>query len=386
MITLSADNRSLLLGAPYTYLQDNNTSGQSSLGVINTNDLSPGSFVLVGLFGNPTSEIFQVGVVSTENQSFALLDMTGLPTSTAFSHNESTRITVMPFNQIAFYWTPSTGTIADETPVFDLNTPLSGWLPIDPTAWFTSYDDSSKLSGFGWFLFRNSNTLEASQPSNAIPYGGFATNTVQYIFNDFMSLLNNRELKLVTNMDMFSWLNEGNNLMRNKLNLTNPEYTASTPQTVLFLEGVSEYLLPPDFGDLVQIIDNTSDKHAIEWISIKDAMEYKGGRLRYYIRGRYIGFVPIPGTPFASSTTGFIYTYRSKGYRFTGLDDAIDLPDNGFYALKDWMMYRACLKFQNPNAQVYYKGFNDGLNQMIVSSLHRDANLDTWGIAPNANA
>jgi hypothetical protein len=114
-------------------------------------------------------------------------------------------------------------------------------------------------------------------------------------------------------------------------------------------------------------------------------MHYVNGTIRYYIRGRYIGFVPTPGLfntiPFGTCT----YIYRSKGTRLTGLDDPVNLPDNGAYVLKDWMMYRACLKFQNPNAQVYYKAFNDGLNQMIVSSVHRDANLDSWKIAPWAN-
>jgi hypothetical protein len=185
---------------------------------------------------------------------------------------------------------------------------------------------------------------------------------------------------------MFSWLNEGNALIRNKLNLSNPEYTASDVQTLNLIAGAAEYLLPADFGDLVQIVDNTTRKTPIEWISIKDAMAYLQSTLMYYIRGRYIGFVPTPSALSLSSVSSLSYRYRSKGGRFTGLDDLVDLPDNGAFCAKDWMMYRACLKFQNPNAQIYYKAFNDGLNQMIVSSFHRDANLDSWGIAGWANA
>jgi hypothetical protein len=386
MITLSADNRSLLLGAPYTALRDNNSSGQSSLVVLNSSDVLTGAFVLIGLFGNPTSEMFQVGTVDNSTQSIQLLDVNGANAQTLFSHTESTRVTVLPFNQVRFFWTAATGTIADETPTFDTNNPLSSWFNVDPSAWFTTYDDGTHTTGFGWFLFQNSVSQEASQPSNAIPYSGFATNSVQFIFNDFLSLLNNKELRLVTNQDMFSWLNEGNALIRNKLNLSNPEYTASDVQTLNFISGASEYLLPADFGDLVQIVDNTTRKTPIDWISIKDAMAYLQHVLKYYIRGRYIGFVPTPDVLSINSVSAVFYRYRSKGGRFTGLDDLVDLPDNGAFVMKDWMMYRACLKFQNPNAQIYYKAFNDGLNQMIVSSFHRDANLDSWGIAPWANA
>jgi len=382
MITLSADNRSLLIGAPYTYLSDNNVSGQAKLEVVNASEIDVDNFILVGLFGNPSAEIFRViGVTST---SITLGDITGVPAMTQFSHPESSRVTVLPFNQVQFFWTAATGTIADENPVPDTNNPLSVLLDIDASNWFTAFDDATHSTGFGWFLFQNSVTAEGSQWSNAIPYAGFATNSVQFIFNDFLSLLNNRELKLVTNQDMFSWLNEGNALIRNKLNLSNPEYTVSTPQTITFVVGQSEYQLPSDFGDLVQIVDASDQKRPIDWISIKDAMAYIGSVLKYYIRGRYIGFVPFPTA--ISPTATCTYAYRSKGGRFTGLDDPVDLPDNGAFVLKDWMMYRACLKFQNPNAQIYYKAFNDGLNQMIVSSFHRDANLDCWGIAPEANA
>ncbi len=386
MITLSADNRSLLIGAPYTYLSDNNESGKVSLTVVNSTEITVGSFILVGLFGNPSSEIFRVLGVS--GQSVTLGDTAGNQNPTKHAHPESSRVTVLPYNQVRFFWTALTGTISDETPTPDLNNPLSGWLDIDPTAWFTAYNDSTHSTGFGWFLFQNSFTADGSQWSNAIPYAGFTTNSVQFIFNDFLSLLNNKELKLVTNQDMFSWLNEGQNIIRNKLNLSNPEYTVSAPVTINFIAGQYEYLLPSDFGDIVQIVDATSSKRPIDWISIRDAMQYTGSVIKYYIRGRYIGFVPTPDS-FSTNQLSFstcTYRYRSKGNRLTGLDDPVDLPGNGAFVLKDWMMYRASLKFQNPNVQVYYKAFNDGLNQMIVASFHRDANLDSWGIADWANA
>lgn len=374
------------MGGDFSYLSNNHVSGVSTLTVVNANSFSVNDFIIVGLFGNPSAELFRILSLNTTARTITIGTTAGVATATKFPHSESSRVTVIQFDHVEFYWTALLGTIADETPTPNINTPLSGSVAIDPASWYTTYDDTGHTTGFGWFVFHNSITSESSQWSNAIPYAGFATNSVQFIFNDFLSLLNNKELKLVTNQDMFSWINEGNSLIRNKLNLSNPEYTVSTPQTITLVSGTAEYQLASDFGDLVQIVDSTSETAPAEFMSIKDAMSYTGSITHYYVRGRYIGFVPTPDASTLLASPTYSYRYRSKGSRFTDLDDLVDLPDNGAYVLKDWMMYRACLKFQNPNVQVYYKAFNDGLNQMIVSSISRDANLDSWGIAAHANA
>lgn len=381
MISITADNRSLISVAPYSFLVDNHAGGVNTLTLVNTDGMVVGDMLLVGLFGNGTAEIFRIGSINESAQTITLLDRSGASTSTTFAHEESTRVSIIPYDQIRFYWTALLGTIADETPTFASTTPLTSWQDIIPSDWFTTYNDEGHSTGFGWFVFRNSVTATESQNSNAVPYAGFAANSVQQIFSDFTSLLNNKELKLVTNDDMFSWLNEGIAIMKNKLNLSNPEYTVSTEQSLAIVVSTSEYQLPSDFSDLVQITDGESNPMAIPMITIANAMSYNGDTTKYYIRGRYIGFVPTP-----SATATYKYRYRSKGSRVTDLDDLIDVPDSGFYILKDWMMWRASLKFQNPNAATYYKSFADGLNTMIASSVKRDANQDTWGISSYANA
>lgn len=379
MITLSADNRSLLQTGPYTYLIDNTTSGVNTLAVANTDGFTVGDLILIGLFGNENAEIFRISAINTTTGVFTLVTRTATSTTTQYAHAESTKVTKIQFDQVRFYWTALTGTIADEDPTFATTTPLTGWTDIRPSDWFTTYDDAAHSTGFGWFLFQNSVSSEASQNSNSIPYAGFANNTVKTIFDDFSSLLNSKELTLVSNDDMFSWLNEGIALMRNKLNLSNPEYTVSTLKTLTIIAGTSEYLLDSDFGDLVQIIDGESTP--INAATIKQAMAYTGNQPYYYLRGRYIGIVPTP-----TVATTYNYRYRSRGTRLTSYDDLVDLPDHGFYVVKDWMMYRASLKFQNPNSATYRKAFTDGLNEMIISSVKRDAGLDSWGIASWASA
>jgi len=180
--------------------------------------------------------------------------------------------------------------------------------------------------------------------------------------------------------DRFSWLNEALSLVKNKLNLTNTEYTVSTPQTLNLISGTTEYILPSDFADLVYIKEDNSDKTPVPFIKISDAQSYTGSTLAYYLRGRYIGIVPTP-----SSRSTLTFGYRANATRVSSLSTYIDLPDNAFYSLKDFMLYRANKKFQNPNAESYYESFSNSVNLSIQSAVKRDANLDSWSIASNAN-
>lgn len=380
MITLRADNRTLTQNAKYSYLIDNYASGSASIYVTNTDGFSVGSFVLIGEFGQESSEIFRIGSVSSSTGQIGLLNASGSGDSTTFAHPESTKVYVIPYNQVRFYWTAATGTISDETPTFANTTPLTGYTDLDPTSWYTVYNDEGHSTGFGWFLYYNSVSTISSQNSNPIPYAGFSVNTVAQVFGDFDSLLNVNEIKLVTITDKFAWLNEALAVLKNKLNLTNIEYLVSTEQSLSIVAGTSEYQLPADFADLVSIYDTTSWAAPIPFISLSKIGSYTGDTTFYYIRNRYIGFVPTPET-----STTYKYRYRAKSTAATSLSTYIDLPDNAFYTLKDWMMYRACMKFNNPMAKMYYESFSNSVNLYMQSAVKRDANLDSWSAAPEAN-
>jgi hypothetical protein len=182
--------------------------------------------------------------------------------------------------------------------------------------------------------------------------------------------------------DKYSWLNEALAIFNVKLNLTNTEYTVSTPQTISIIAGVEEYLLPDDFSDLVEVKAPTG--FTVDFLPINKKMEYNSAiptTVKYYLRGRYIGFTPIP------KGTGDIYsyTYHRKSVAATNGSTYIDLPDNAFYSLKDYMMYRACLKFTNPLSSVYYQAFKNSVDLYIQSAIKRSANLDSWDIELSSN-
>lgn len=366
MVTLKSDNRNLLDSTKYTFLSDNYSSGQSSIVVVNSVDISANSYILLGNIGSENTEIIQVSAVNSSTQTLTL------GASTKFPHNESSKVTILNYNKIRWFRTTTT-TYSDTTP-------LTGYLDIRVNQWFTAYDDEAFSTGYGWFIYYNSTTAIASLQSNPTPYTGFTRDTVQQLFEAAYSLLNNKELTLITQTDMYMWANEGYETLRNYLNLVNQEYAATGSTSIAVVSGTAEYALATDFGDLISIVDDLNVD--IPWISLREVLSYGviHSDARYYIRGAYIGFVP---TPTASKT--YSYSYLKRAPFLNSVDDTVDLPDGGFYCLKDFILYRAYLKTQNPNATGYYKIFQDGMSNMKIFAIKRDANKDQWGIADWAN-
>jgi len=375
---LEADNRTLTNSAKYSYTVTNYSSGISTFSVLNATESSwaTNAYLLLSNFGAEDAEIVKI---STVNNDTGVIVLT---TNTKFSHSESTRVTILPYNQIIFYHTTTT--------TFDTNTPLTGFVDLQPNNWFTTYQDETYTTGYGWYRFYNpSGSTTYSEESNAIPYAGFESDTTENILSDFFSLLNNKELKLVTREDALSWASEAYGKMRNKLNLTNVEFTASAITSLAVQAGVIEYDLPTDFDHLISFISGVdagspgtwgSMKLDIQFIPLREAYSFNGNGPRYYIRGFKIGILPTP----AADTT-YHYMYLKKATRLNINTDEVVLPNGGEYVIKDYMLYRAFQKFQNPQYKMFYEAYTNGLNDLIIASVKRDANLDIWGIQRTSN-
>lgn len=378
MITLEADNRTLTFGSKYSYLVTNYPSAITNFSILNATDsaFAVDAFLLFSNFGAEDCEVLKISSVNNTTGEIVT------STPSVFAHSESTKITVLPYNQVRFFHTT--------TETFSTSTPLTGYIDIQPSDWFTTYNDESFSTGYGWYVFYNSITTLLSQPSNSIPYTGFSENTTENILSDFFSMLNNKELKLVTREDALSWASEAYGRMRNKLNLTNVEYTASELESISILPGTIEYDLPSNFDHLISFIsgiDPTNpgvrggNKMNINFIPLREAYAYNGSGIRYYIRGFKIGILPTP-----TEATTYHYMYLKKANRLSLNTDEVDLPNGGEYVIKDYMLYRAYKKFQNAaESKSSFEAFTNGLNDMIIASVKRDANLDTWGIERSAN-
>jgi len=338
---------------------------------------------------------------------------------TKYAHSESTKVTIIPFNKVRFFRTetpgtpntieysslsvnqnksvtektiskisnpatttytntddPSTVTTVDYTPpvVFDGAVALTDIMDIQVSDFYTTISDTVNIDGYGWFAFYNTVTGRYSAISNPIPYGGFPENTVKKAFDTFDSSLNTKELKLITTSDRFSWINEAMAYMTNELNLGNWEYNSSEELTLTIKGGQAKYLLPQNFSDLLYI--NDIDGNKVQHYSATFQKSIINTLIKYIIRGRYLIFSPAP-----TVDTEFTLAYLKSSTTLKSLDDVLDLPNNAFYALKDFMRYRAYQKLGNSNeSNSAFAMFIKQIDNMKIGSIKRDNGLDAWSI------
>jgi len=371
MFTLSADNRPLTKNAKFSYLSTNYLSGVSSLVLVNSNGFADSDYILLGEFGSETSEIVQITSVTTATHTI------GLTSSTKFAHSESTKVCILKYNQVRFYHT-DTATFSSN-PVNELTgSPVN----IQADSRYTILYDTTNTTGFGWFVFYNSTTLTASQSSNAIPYAGFDENSVRNIIDNFYSLLNNKEIKLISTTDTLRWLNEAYAIAINELNLSNSDFTVTAATDVSVVSGTQEYAFASNFSKLISVYDQTNDIYLNKVdSSLVDNIDdiANASDLSYYIRHSsgtfYIGFTPVP-----TDSATIKVRYKTKSTKVTSLYDSIYLPDNNYYCLVDYMLYRASAKLGREDGENNRLQFLEGIKRMKLTSFKQDSALDNWSI------
>jgi len=368
MTILKTENKEIIKDAVETTLANNTLSGVNSLTVVGKNGFSANDYILVGCFGDETAEIFKILSITGDT----ILHLSG---ASKFAHPESTPIRKIPYNQVRFYRTTTT--------TFSAGTPLAT-VDIDPQSLSTRYEDNTYGTGYGWFIYINSTSGLNSAPSNPIPYADFDSNSAFKIIEAFFSTINNEDKKKISIADAFRWLNEGYGKAINALNLVNGEYTAPASYTLSISSGTQEYSLPSDFSRLLSITDGNGEP--IDYVKLEN-VKYEdvfgsAADTKYYIRGNYIGFTPVPTT-----TVSYYLFYLAKGSYLTSYYSNVDLPDNNYYCLIDFMMYRASPKLGTPlNVSAgYLKMFENSLQEMKLTSHKKNANKDSWDIDKCSN-
>lgn len=372
MINLRAENRILLTSAKYSYLNTNYSSGVSALVVENSVDFVAADFLLLGEFGNETSEIVQIDIIAPSTNTL------NLKVATKFAHSQDTKIYRLPYDKVIFYHTT--------TATYATTDPITGYLDVSADSLYTIGSDSTNSTGFGWFHYYNSTTTSESQASNAIPYDNFAENSVSSILKGFFSSLNDKDKKLINNTDALEWLNEGVSNATTELGLVNSTYYVDDSYALATVSGTQEYDISTNFSRIISVYDEDNEKN-VDYIDIRDVSKndytnsgdsYNTG---YYIRNNQIGFSPEP-----SSVVNYTIRYQYTSTALTSPYDNVDIPNNGAYIIKDFMLYRAWQKLGRSNeAANALKTFQSGMERLKVSSHKQDANLDSWGISANSN-
>ena len=370
MIILKADNRQLTKNAKYSYLTTNYNSGVSAVVVKNSNVATTNDYALLGEFGSQQAEIVKISSVTAATKTL------NLSAATSYAHPQDTKVTILRYNQVKFYQTAAATFSASENPLGTEN--------IQAYKTHTIYQDATNTTGYGWFCFYNETTAKITTNSNAIPYAGFDQSSVKEIFDEFFSLLNNKEMKLVSHEDAFRWLNEGYNKAQNELNLVNFSYKVEAEWDVTTTSGTQEYDLPSDFSNLRSVTN--SDGEPIGFIPLSKVPKndadnsYSINDVKYFLRGKYIGFSPVP-----TSTDTYYAYYQARASKLSSYYDNLDLPDNNFYPLIDFMLYRAAPKLHRPNPKQYLDAFMESVNSMKVFSHKQNTNKDSWSVDRRAN-
>jgi hypothetical protein len=238
-------------------------------------------------------------------------------------------------------------------------------------------------TGYGWFKFYNETDTKITSESNAIPYTGFAANTAQKIIEGFLRSLNQKDSKLISMTDAFEWISEGYSIAQTELNLINREYKATVSADQIVTSGTSEYDLPENTSELLSVWDDTNNLEVTE-CSLEDVDKFNSelvsSTTRYYIRGNVIGFTPEPDT-----TVTYKLTYISKPAAITSLTDVIDLPDNKFYIMKDFLRFRAAEPLGKQDGEMYYKLFMKSIEDMKMAAVNRGGGVKSMEIDHYAN-
>ncbi|MCK5138413.1 MAG: hypothetical protein KAQ85_01095 [Thermodesulfovibrionia bacterium] len=370
MLTLKASNKNLTAGAKYSYLNSNYASGVTSVIVLNSDGFASDDYVLLGEWGSETSEIMKVTGVTAATHTISFAAET-----TKFSHPESTKITIIKYNQVKFYQTAST--------TFSDSENYLGAIDVQADSLFTIYQDSVNSTGYGWFKFYNETSLKITAESNYIPYGDFASNSAKKIIEGFLRSLNQKDSKLISLSDAFEWLSEGYSIAQTELNLINKEYKATISSDQTTTSGVSEYAFPDNASEMLSVWDDTNNLE-IKECPLEDVDKYNSSLIssatKYYVRGNYIGFTPKP-----TSAVTYKLTFISKPAAITSLTDLIDLPDNKFYILKDFLRFRAAEPLGKQNGQMYYELFMKSIEDMKTAAINRGGGRKSMGIDPYAN-
>lgn len=272
---------------------------------------------------------------------------------------------------------------------------------IDADNFYTVLKDRNlgNYTGFGYFGYWNPTSHVQTMVKSPIPYLGFPPNTAKAIVDDFYSTLNNKELKLVSREDAFRWLSEGYSIALSELNIINKEYSAVLPVIVTGDGTTTEFALPANCSRIINVWDISSDievGHSPQG-AIDGYNAAQPTKLVYYTRGvkdlgvvdaitgAYYGelYIGFSGAPDAGAT--YRVRYIPKAVRLTKNYDAVYLPDNNFYCLKDYMLFRASPKLNRGDGGNFFQLFTAEINRMKVISIKQDANLDSWGIAHSAN-
>ena len=172
--TIKAANVELLLDVIQAEMSDDSLAGASTIEVLSIAGIGVGDYLLLGEFGQETTEIVRVHTVTAPSGTTITLNANAV-----YPHTRSTAVYRIDRNQIEF----------------SRSTTLTGGKSILATSdiqcdqLFTTYEDTTNTTGFGWYRAKNSADTTYSNYSESYPYAGYGQQTLKVIFDSALLLL-----------------------------------------------------------------------------------------------------------------------------------------------------------------------------------------------------
>lgn len=227
MPILKIQNKPLVEGQEFSVITSNAVTGDSTLNVQNADGFAVGKYLLIGNFGEEGSEIIRIHTTTPPTGTIITLN-----TTLVFSHTMNTRVTQIDYNQAEF---------SRATTVSGTKTTLTT-KAIEADDLYTSYDDTTNATGYGFIRFKHSDDVTYSAYSGAIPYTGFTARSVYSMIKGGLNLTNESFSNLITH-DFC--LDELNNWQDEVSSVRNWDHE-STSTTDTVVAGQKWYDVPTD--------------------------------------------------------------------------------------------------------------------------------------------
>lgn len=171
---IKASNADLLLDVVQAELTADLTAASGTLTVSSITGIGVGDYLLLGEFGQETTEIVRAHVSTAPSGNTVTLNA-----NTVYAHDRGTTIYRIDRNQ----WE------------FSRSTTLTGSKSVLATSDIqcdqlsTEYEDTTNTTGFGFYRAKNSADTTYSNYSESYPYAGYSEQTLKKIFDSALLLL-----------------------------------------------------------------------------------------------------------------------------------------------------------------------------------------------------
>ena len=169
---IKAYNPELILDVVNTYLTADVTASSGTLTVPNVVGIGVSDYLLLGDFGQETAEIVRVHTSTAPSSTTITLNA-----NTTYAHIRGERVFRIDRNQVEF--SRSTSLTGSKTTLTTSD--------IQCDRLFTTYEDQTNSSGFGWYRWKNSADTTYTNYSESYPYAGYSEQTLKKIFDSVLT-------------------------------------------------------------------------------------------------------------------------------------------------------------------------------------------------------